>query len=216
MSSSKLELALEAKQVTAACAQIATWKINGQSDLDDLTSGMVEAQARLKFLEESRLAETKPDRDKVAERNARSKPAEDAYKALKLAIGARITLHHQTARAASETARIASHAAQQQAHAAAELGNLPAAAALQTKAFTALAAAPVLLETDGTHTRREWRIRVVNKALVNPVWLIVDEAALLEHARKVLPKATPEADVSAFRVNGVEVYLHEHEVVTGR
>lgn len=211
-----LALALEAEQVLAACQKVAALPVTTQAQLDDLAGGLIEAAARLKHLEETRLSETKPDRDRTAARNALSKPAEDAYKALKVSISARITRYNQETRAAENVARLAALATQEQAHAAASAGNLTQAASLQTRAFSALAAAPPVLETEGTHTRREWRVRVTNKALVAPMWTVVDEAALVAHARKVLPKAAPGADASAFRVAGVEVYLYEHEVVTGR
>lgn len=205
--------ALEAQQVTAACAKIAVLPVTNQDELDDLTTGLAEAGARLKFLEESRLEETKADREKVTKRNALSKPAEEAYKTLKTTIAARITRFHADKRIADNTARASAFAVQSQAHAAARAGNLPAAAALQTQAYATLQQAGPDLEAKGTNTRREWRVRVTNKALIRPEFLIVDEKALLEHARQVLPKASPDASVEAFQVRGAEVYLHEYTAI---
>lgn len=213
---------LEASFVEKSCAVVLALPVTTQAELDDLGVGLKEAHARLTWLEGHRTARTAAPLAEVERIRAETRGAEAAYKKLKAAINARTVRYHQETREAAAVARAAALATQEQAHAAAVAGAPQAAAALQTTAFRHMQSAPVAMSTDGVHTRKEWRVRVTDAALVPRNFLVPDEAAILEAVRVALPKPSavggvvPELARTGWASNGIEIYLHETAVPHAR
>lgn len=202
----------------AACVAINALPVNSQADLDELAHGLKAATVRVKFLEESTQARTRPLLVEVEEIRDESRECREAWKALKQAVNDRTVRYHQEQRAAEARARALAMATQEQAHRAATAGQYQHAAALQHGAFQAMSVAPVAMTVPGTHTRRQWRTRVVDPARVPRHWCVPDEALISAEAGRALPKASDvngvlPADVrAAWLALGVEIYLQETAV----
>lgn len=208
----------EAAQVQWACEAIAAFTVATQADLDALGVGLKEANARIKFLEGERTSRTAGPLAEVEAIRGEYRDVEAAYKALKAAIGARTVRYHQEQRATEDAARATALAVQEQARQAAAVGNLPVAQSLQTHAFQAMQRAPAALATVGVYTRKEWRVRVLDAALVPRALCVPDEALILADVRANLPPVNdcrgvvPEVARQAWAASGVEIYLHETAV----
>ena len=187
------ELALEAEQVSAACARVEALELPDQAALDELGSATKEIKARLKFLEGSRRGRTDPLMAEVEIIRDEYRAVEGAYKSLELACKSRLGRHAQEAARARE-------AAQLEASKAHQAGNAPAA-------FQALMTAPPPVQTAGVSFRDEWVVEIVDPTLVPRNLCRVDEAAVLAFV-----KATDGQQL----VPGVRAFKRAAVAVRGR